>query len=294
MDFYTAKTQFNNYLKDYDCHNDKIRLKIVHTYGVVKESADIAARMKLSEEDTSLAKMIALLHDIGRFEQLKQFDSFLPDTMDHAAYGVKILFDNAPHQNLIRNFIPESDFDEIIRISIAKHSDFKLDGISDARTLLHAKIIRDADKLDNCRVKLEDRLETFMDTSAEETGASAISPKVRDSILRHECILSSDRVTPMDYWISYLAYFYDINFRESLDIIEEQNYIPKIIARIPYTNPETKEVMKTRGRRIDRVCPDRTYLFLSIILQYTIPASVLTVVATIPAPTIAAGFTLPY
>ena len=83
-----------------------------------------------------------------------------------------------------------------------------------------------------------------MDTSAEETGASAISPKVRDSILRHECILSSDRVTPMDYWISYLAYFYDINFRESLDIIEEQNYIPRIIARIPYTHPETKELMK--------------------------------------------------
>ena len=84
MDFYTAKRQFNNYLKDYDCHNDKILLKIVHTYGVVKESTDISARMQLSEEDTTLAKMIALLHDIGRFEQLKRFDSFLPDTMDHA------------------------------------------------------------------------------------------------------------------------------------------------------------------------------------------------------------------
>ncbi len=44
--------------------------------------------------------------------------------------------------------------------------------------------------------------------------------------------------------IRNLVSFYDINFRESLDIIEEQNYIPKIIARIPYTNPETKEVMK--------------------------------------------------
>ncbi len=74
-------------------------------------------------------------------------------------------------------------------------------------------------------------------------GASVVSPKVKDSILRHECILSSDRVTPMDYWISYLAYFYYINFRESLDIIEEQNYIPRIIARSPYTHPETKELM---------------------------------------------------
>ncbi|MGJ5624021.1 HD domain-containing protein [Mediterraneibacter gnavus] len=106
MDFYTAKRQFNNYLKDYDCHNDKIRLKIVHTYGVVKESTDISARMRLSEEDTTLAKMIALLHDIGRFEQLKRFDSFLPDTMDHAAYGVKILFNNDNGENLIRDLFP--------------------------------------------------------------------------------------------------------------------------------------------------------------------------------------------
>lgn len=42
MDYYTARQQFNNYLKDYDNHNDKIRLKIVHTYGIVKESTDIS------------------------------------------------------------------------------------------------------------------------------------------------------------------------------------------------------------------------------------------------------------
>lgn len=56
MDYYTARQQFNNYLKDYDNHNDKIRLKIVHTYGIVKESTDISSRMQLSEEDTTLAK----------------------------------------------------------------------------------------------------------------------------------------------------------------------------------------------------------------------------------------------
>ena len=60
-------------------NDDKVRLKIVHTYGVVKQSEEIAKRMRLSEEDTELARMIALLHDIGRFEQLKRFDSFLPE-----------------------------------------------------------------------------------------------------------------------------------------------------------------------------------------------------------------------
>ena len=108
MDYYTARQQFNNYLKDYDNHNDKIRLKIVHTYGIVKESTDISSRMQLSEEDTTLAKIIGLLHDIGRFEQLKRFDSFLTDTMNHAAYGVKILFNNDNGTNLRIRFSPLS------------------------------------------------------------------------------------------------------------------------------------------------------------------------------------------
>ena len=188
--------------------------------------------------------LAALLHDIGRFEQLKQFDSFLPDTMDHAAYGVKILFDNAPHQNLIRNFIPESDFDEIIRISIAKHSDFKLDGISDARTLLHAKIIRDADKLDNFRVKEQDSIHAMLDVEAEELGAEAISDHILTSFLNRCPIKNADRVTHMDMWISYLGYIYDLNFPESRRIVAGRGTIDKLIDRVPYSNEATRRKME--------------------------------------------------
>lgn len=252
MDFYTAKRQFNNYLKDYDCHNDKIRLKIVHTYGVVKESTDISARMRLSEEDTTLAKMIALLHDIGRFEQLKRFDSFLPDTMDHAAYGVKILFNNDNGENLIRRFVPESDFDDIIRISIAKHSDFKLEGISDARTLLHAKIIRDADKLDNCRVKLVASIEAMLGVSEETAGEGLISPAVWESCLRRESVLSADRQVPVDYWVSYLAQYYDINFPETCEIIEEEDYITRIASRLTYKEQDTRDKIRILTEDLNR------------------------------------------
>ena len=92
LNFEAAKQFFEEYLDGYDRENDKVKLKIIHTYGVVEQSRNLAERLMLSEEDTSLAMIIALLHDIGRFEQLKRYDSFEPATMDHAAYGVKVLF----------------------------------------------------------------------------------------------------------------------------------------------------------------------------------------------------------
>lgn len=152
MNYNNAKEQFEKYLNSYDRDNGKVRLKIIHTYGVVHDMTEICKRMQLSDEDTELARIIALLHDIGRFEQLKRFDSFEPTTMDHAAYGVQVLFE----ESMIRQFVPESTWDDIIHTAIARHSDFKLEGITDPLTLLHARLIRDADKLDNCRVKLEE------------------------------------------------------------------------------------------------------------------------------------------
>ena len=158
MDLQYAKQRFEQYLDNYDREDDKVRLKIIHTYGVTECSRQIAKRMGLSDEDSELAQLIGLLHDIGRFEQIKRFDSFEPDVMDHAAFGVKMLFE----EGMIRQFVQEDAWDGIIRTAIAKHSDFRLEGVDDERTLLHAKIIRDADKLDNCRVKLVDAVETII------------------------------------------------------------------------------------------------------------------------------------
>ncbi|WP_330637016.1 HD domain-containing protein [Faecalicatena fissicatena] len=240
IDYSRAREVFEQYLNGYDRKDGKVRLKITHTYGVVAQSTALAKRMRLGEEDTQLAWIIALLHDIGRFEQLRRFDSFLPETMDHAAYGVELLFG----EGMIRDFLPEDTWDGIIRTAIAKHSDYRLEGVEDPRTLLHARLIRDADKLDNCRVKLEDPLETFAGGTAEEIGAQKISPKVKAEVMAGKSILSSDRVTLMDFWVSYLAYFYDLNFRESLDIVEERDYVRRIAGRIPCSDPETARSME--------------------------------------------------
>ena len=125
------------------------------------------------------------------------------------------------------------------------------------RTLFHARLIRDAERAISEWVKLEDALETFMGAPAEVIGAQDISPKIREDAFAGRSILSSDRVTLMDYWVSYVAYFYDLNFRESLDIVEENDFVRRIIRRIPYSNPATRESMEELEKRLLRYVHDR-------------------------------------
>jgi HD superfamily phosphohydrolase YqeK len=142
IDIFYAKRQFDDSLNGFDRENEKVKLKIVHTYGVVDAAHEIAVRMNLDQEEILLAELIALLHDIGRFEQLRQYDSFEPTTMDHAAYGVQILFGE---QKMIRKFISEDRFDPIIRHAIARHSDYHLEKTGDQKMDLQAALLRDAD-----------------------------------------------------------------------------------------------------------------------------------------------------
>lgn len=241
IDLEYARREFDRYLEAFDREDDKIKLKIVHTEGVIRCASEIARRMELPKEDCQLAELIALLHDIGRFEQLRQFNSFEPATMDHAAYGVQLLFGE---DKLIRRFIREDTWDAIIREAIARHSDYKIEGEMEEQRRLHVLLIRDADKLDNCRVKLVDSMETLLDVSPEEVGRQAITEEVWNACLSHTSILSSLRKTKMDYWVSYVAYFFDINFPETFSIILEEQYVQRIVGRIPYSNPDTERKMR--------------------------------------------------
>ena len=44
---------------------------MIHTYHVADNAREIAKKLNLSKEDIELAELIGLLHDIGRFEELK-------------------------------------------------------------------------------------------------------------------------------------------------------------------------------------------------------------------------------
>lgn len=241
IDIQKARHSFKKFLDKYKEQNKLgFELKVVHTYHVVDNARDIATKLNLSDEDIKLAELIALLHDIGRFEELNYLNKFDSVKFDHASYGVKMLFED----NLIRNFIEDDSYDEIIKVAISNHSRLSISEGLNARCLLHAQIIRDADKLDNFRVKRDEKIEAIFPgkvKTKEEMEDSTISDKVYESIKRQECVDIHDRITALDYWVCVLAFIFDLNFKESYQIIKQNNYINILIDRFNYNDLKTKE-----------------------------------------------------
>ena len=242
MKFQKTEQAFKEYLKNYNVEDGSIALKVRHTYEVVRKSEHIATGLNLDKENIELAKTIAILHDIGRFEQIKIYKEFNDKKIEHAEFGIKVLFED----NLIRKFVEDKKYDEIISKAIYNHNKFKIeDNLSDVE-LLHCKIVRDADKLDNFRVKQEDKMENIFPKIYNEKTINYenISTKVYEDFMRHKCIKLDDRKTIVDYWVCVIAFIFDLNFDISLQYVKEKNYINTLIDRIQYKNSDTKQKME--------------------------------------------------
>lgn len=242
IDYDKAKIEFDKFTQNYDKIDGQINLKLVHTLGVVQFSELIAKDLGLLEEDIELAKLIALLHDIGRFEQAKNYSNFNDyETLDHANYGIKILFD----KGLIRDFIVSPAYDSIIKAAIKNHNKYEIEEGLSEKELLHAKIIRDADKTDNFRVKAtEEFVNIDKSLSYDKLCLDTISDSVYLTFLNHNTIVSKERKTLLDKWISYIAFIFDYNFKYGLKYIKDNDYVNILINRINYSNDDAKAKME--------------------------------------------------
>ncbi len=252
-----AKIAFKDFLEQYeDKEHLSFKLKVVHTYHVSENARKIAEKLNLSKEDIKLAEVIGLLHDIGRFEELKITNELNSVKFDHALHGSKMLFE----QGMIRNFIEDSQYDEIIKKAIENHSRLEIEENLDERTLLHSKIIRDADKLDNYRVKKEENIKAIFPTRVnkkEDMEESLLSNKVYETVLSQKCVNIHDIVTPLDFWVCILAFTFDLNFDVTYKIVKENDYINILIDRFDYKDKETKSRMENIRTIINKFIDER-------------------------------------
>lgn len=266
-----VKNVFKKYTDNYDISDEKIKLKVDHTYRVAALSERIARSLGLGDDDTNLAWLIGMLHDIGRFEQLKNYGTFSDaESIDHAHYGVELLFEDG----LIEKFVSEnaakdlkgtkdlketavkSESEEketkeiseldILRKAIWNHSAYRVEeGLTD-RVKMFCNIIRDADKIDILKVNYDVTLEVIYDVTTEELKNSGVTDEVMKAFMEHHAVLRSLKKTPIDNLVGHAALVFELVYNESFKIVKEQGYIEKMLSYVSDNQDTVKkfEIMR--------------------------------------------------
>lgn len=228
-----AISEFLKYTKNFDLNEKHIMRKRDHSIRVMNISEKIAKNSGLSIEDVELAKLIGLLHDIARFEQYTQYQTF-KDFMsfDHGDYALTIL------DNDMRKYIKTDKYDKLIRCAIKNHNKYRIeDGLND-REKLFAKLIRDADKIDI----LYESIDVFWTTNDEKMEILSISEENMQSF--RECQLIKRKevkdTKKVDDVLLILSLIFDINFKASYNILKQERYVDRFIERFQLLDEETK------------------------------------------------------
>lgn len=228
IDLVKANKAFDNYVRKFDNCNAWISGKYEHTYRVCKQSLEISKSINLDEEDTNLAYLIALLHDIGRFEQLRQYNSFNDATsIDHALLGCHILFD----EGLINEFLCDRSYDEIIRKAIFNHNKYGITEDMSERELMHSKIIRDSDKIDIISMSIDSSTIACLDDNDEK-----ITPLVEEDFFNHRVVKHEHKKVKNDAIIIRLAFIYDLNFDYTINYFINHEFIDSLFKRVEHKN----------------------------------------------------------
>lgn len=262
-----ALNSFQEYVSHYDIAMHMIRLKVEHTYRVAELCEQIAYSLGLHQEDVDLAWLIGLLHDIGRFEQQKNYGTFNDAiSIDHARYGAEILFpDKKAQQNTIdtsaskmsganiRNFIEDSAEDDIIYTAIYYHSAYRVPENLDDRTTMFCHILRDADKIDILKVNVEFPLEEIYNVSTEDLYKCEVTPEVLDSFDEEHAVLRALKKTPVDNVVGHISLVYELVYPISLKIMMEQGYLEKLMSFKSW-NAKTEQQFVHIREKMQRYC----------------------------------------
>lgn len=226
-----------------------IKLKIEHTERVCENILLLAKAEEMTEDGCNLAEIIALFHDLGRFEQFTKYKTFKDsESENHALLSVKILtkagiLSRLPvkENNLILKAV---EYHNLIEIPECANSSKYL--------LFYSKLIRDADKLDILKLICEDYMEKSrnpaLDFGLPDT--PGYSESIVTDILNNRMAKIGDVKNQNDIKLLRLSWIFDINFPVTFAILKEKQYLNTILSSMPDTE-ETNLIEECIGKFLD-------------------------------------------
>ena len=239
MNYSNVREEFDKYVDSFG-NSEMILLKKYHSYAVSDLMAELAYRLELTDEQIVIARIIGLLHDIGRFEQYKEYKSFSDKNFDHAKMGCKYLFD----EGHIRDYLDDNSYDDIIKNAIWYHNVLELP-VLDGNVYLFSKMICDMDKVD---IYKQMAIHFHMEFDAKE-----VNEKVLEKFKIGKLIDINIEKSKSDAIITQLAFIYDFNFNESYDILVDTDNFDLYLSVVEVSEDSEKLWKKLRELCFDKI-----------------------------------------
>jgi hypothetical protein len=221
--------------------NAPLRMKQEHTYRTCREILVLAGQLALNEHQKQIAEIVALFHDVGRFPQFAEYQTFNDaQSIDHSHLAVEIL-----RREGVLNVLQREDR-QCVEAAVEHHSRMALPAHLDGQALLFAKLIRDADKLDIFRIVIK----MYRLYRADPAGfpwklglpdEPRCSPEVLQAVRNGTLIEHAMLQTLNDMMLCKLSWVYDINFAVTLARLREERFLEQTLSFLPAT-PEIERL----------------------------------------------------
>lgn len=206
----------------------------------------LADAIGLNENDKLIAQSIALLHDTARFEQFAKFKTFADaKSFNHSLQAVKIL-----SQYNVLSDIPHDEA-QIIEQAISCHGAKEICPGCSQRSLIFAKLIRDADKIDIFRIAAEnyvdyqDKPEGFVQ-DLPTNDPDGYTKAVLQAVFDQRRVNYSELQTINDVKLLQIGWVFDINFPQSLKRMRQKGHIEQIMNLLPQDDQIDNAVLYVR------------------------------------------------
>lgn len=227
-------TYCDSFAKLTDEQKINFNIKKDHSLRVAELSFQFAKKLDFNFEEQKLGYFIGLFHDIGRFRQLVEYNTFYDEkSVDHAAYSVQILGE----EEILKIFGIENKDETSVVSAVQNHNKLKLPGKLPEQELKFAKLIRDADKMDILNVLTNyysnrNAVPNHTLTWELPRGIS-VSPAVLKEVLAGRLVSKLNVVSEIDMKIMQMSWVFDINFKPTFDYLLKQRFLEIIYDSLP-------------------------------------------------------------
>lgn len=230
------RTWYDAYVLEFSSEDPEIQINIdllkEHASRVIENVNELALSVNLDESNLFLLQTAALLHDIGRFEQLVKHGTYADnEDSNHIQIGLNVIEEHDVLKAL------EEEEKQLVIDCVRMHDLSELPKISDEHSLALIHLLRDADRIDVLRIVSDyythKKVHPNRHLDMELKDMPAISKKIGKAIMAEKVATREDVETVNDLKLYQMSWIFDMKHKSSFKMVSEKSYIKAIFETLP-------------------------------------------------------------